>query len=141
MRDDRRKDYLRTGADKGNPRGIVRIQVMKASPGWPALLRAFFDPNGRAAASLQAPIAMAYAVKPLTLYAGKPLSINSPAIQSRPEGREAPKTDADRAVAFKTMVSYTGIYRIEGDHWITKVDVSWNESWVGTEQSVSYAVR
>ena len=50
------------------------------------------------------------------------------------EGREVPITDADRAAAFKTMVSYTGTYRIEGDHWITKVDVSWNESWVGTEQ-------
>ena len=56
------------------------------------------------------------------------------------EGREVPKTDADRAAAFKTMISYTGTYRIEGDHWITKVDVSWNESWVGTEQIRFYSV-
>ena len=50
------------------------------------------------------------------------------------EGRAAPRTDADRAAAFKDMIAYTGIYRIEGDHWITRVDTSWNESWVGTDQ-------
>lgn len=50
------------------------------------------------------------------------------------EGRENPKTDSDRAAAFMTTVAYTGIYRLEGNHWITKVDTSWNESWVGTEQ-------
>ena len=50
------------------------------------------------------------------------------------EGRTAPKTEADRAEAFRTMVSYTGTYRVEGDHWITKVDTSWNEAWIGTEQ-------
>ena len=50
------------------------------------------------------------------------------------EGRTAPKTEADRAEAFRTMISYTGTYRVEGDHWITKVDTSWNEAWIGTEQ-------
>ena len=50
------------------------------------------------------------------------------------EGREVPKTDADRAAAFATMIAYTGMYRLEGDHWITKVDTSWNEAWVGTDQ-------
>ena len=50
------------------------------------------------------------------------------------EGRAAPRTDADRATAFKDMIAYTGMYRVEGDHWITKVDASWNESWVGTDQ-------
>ena len=50
------------------------------------------------------------------------------------EGREAPKTDADRAAAFVTMFAYSGMFRLEGDHWITKVDTSWNESWVGTDQ-------
>ena len=50
------------------------------------------------------------------------------------EGREVPKTDGDRATAFKDMIAYTGMYRVEGDHWITKVDASWNESWVGTDQ-------
>jgi hypothetical protein len=32
------------------------------------------------------------------------------------------------------MVAYSGMYRLEGDKFITKVDVSWNPAWVGTEQ-------
>jgi hypothetical protein len=32
------------------------------------------------------------------------------------------------------MISYSGIYRVENDRFITKVDTSWNEAWVGTEQ-------
>ena len=50
------------------------------------------------------------------------------------EGRKAPKTDQDRADIFKSLFAYTGMYRLEGDKWITKVDVSWNPAWVGTEQ-------
>jgi hypothetical protein len=50
------------------------------------------------------------------------------------EGRKAPKTDQDRADLFNTMLAYTGTYRVEGDKWIAKVDVSWNPAWVGTEQ-------
>ncbi len=51
------------------------------------------------------------------------------------EGRKAPKTDQDRADLFNAMVAYTGMYRIEGDKWITKVDVSGNPALVGTEQA------
>jgi hypothetical protein len=50
------------------------------------------------------------------------------------EDRKTPQTEADRALAFSTMVAYTGIYRIEGDRWITKVDTAWNEAWTGTDQ-------
>jgi hypothetical protein len=50
------------------------------------------------------------------------------------EGRKAPKTDQDRAELLKSLIAYTGIYRLEGDKFITKVDVSWNPEWVGTEQ-------
>jgi hypothetical protein len=50
------------------------------------------------------------------------------------EGRKVPKTDEERSAAWSTMIAYTGIYRIEGDKFITKVDVSWNEAWTGTEQ-------
>ena len=49
------------------------------------------------------------------------------------EGRNAAKTDQDRASLFKSMTAYTGVYRIEGDKRITKVDVSWNPDWVGTD--------
>ena len=50
------------------------------------------------------------------------------------DGRKAPTTDQDRADLLKSMFAYTGMYRLEGDKWITKVDVSWNPAWVGTEQ-------
>ena len=51
------------------------------------------------------------------------------------EGRNVPKTDQDRADLFNSMVAYTGMYRIEGDKWITKIDVSGNPALVGTEQA------
>ena len=51
------------------------------------------------------------------------------------EGRKAPNTDQDRADFFKSMLAYTGMYRIEDDKWITKVDVSGNPALVGTEQT------
>jgi hypothetical protein len=50
------------------------------------------------------------------------------------EGRKAANTDQDRADLFKTAVAYTGIYRVEGDKWVTKVDVAVNPALVGTEQ-------
>jgi len=50
------------------------------------------------------------------------------------EGRKAPNSDQDRADLLKSVIAYTGMYRLEGDKWITKVDVSWNPAWVGTEQ-------
>ena len=56
------------------------------------------------------------------------------------EGRKAPKTDQDRAGLFNAMVAYTGIYRIEGDKWITKVDVHMNPALVGSKQAHSFRV-
>jgi hypothetical protein len=50
------------------------------------------------------------------------------------EGRTIPKTDADRAQALKSMIAYTGRYRVEGGRVITKVEAAWNEAWVGGEQ-------
>ena len=50
------------------------------------------------------------------------------------ENRPVPKTDADRAQALKTMIAYTGRYRVDNGKVITKVEAAWNEAWVGTEQ-------
>ena len=47
------------------------------------------------------------------------------------ENRPVPKTDEERAQALRSMISYSGRYRIEGDKVITKVEVAWNEAWVG----------
>lgn len=50
------------------------------------------------------------------------------------EGRKPGSTPEERAALFSSMLSYTGIYRLEGDQFITKVDHSWNEAWNGTDQ-------
>ena len=50
------------------------------------------------------------------------------------EGRPVPKTDAERAQALRTMIAYTGRYRVEDGKVVTKVEADWNEAWVGGEQ-------
>ena len=57
------------------------------------------------------------------------------------EGRKPGKTDEELAALFRTMFAYTGMYRLEGDKWITKVDVSWNPAWHGTEQVRFYKLE
>ncbi len=56
------------------------------------------------------------------------------------EGRAAPKSDQDRARLLGTLIAYTGTYRVEGDRWITKVEVAWNPEWIGTEQARSFKI-
>jgi hypothetical protein len=51
------------------------------------------------------------------------------------ENRRPGMSDHDRAALHKSMVAYSGKYRIEGSDLITTVDLSWNEEWNGTEQS------
>ena len=50
------------------------------------------------------------------------------------ERRPVPKNDVDRAQALKSMIAYTGRYRVENGNVITKVEAAWNEAWVGGEQ-------
>jgi hypothetical protein len=50
------------------------------------------------------------------------------------EGRTVPKTNEERAQALKSMIAYTGRYRLEDGNVMTKVEAAWNEAWVGTEQ-------
>lgn len=50
------------------------------------------------------------------------------------EGRKVPQTDEERSRAFQTMFAITGIYRVEGDKWIIRVDVAWNPALNGTDQ-------
>jgi len=51
------------------------------------------------------------------------------------DGRKVPQTDEERAQALRTMIAYTGRYRVEGGKVITKVEAAWNEAWVGGEQT------
>ena len=59
---------------------------------------------------------------------GRSIAITTAAV------RAAGESQAARAALHRSMLAYTGKYRVEGDEFITKVDVSWNEGWNGTEQ-------
>jgi len=52
--------------------------------------------------------------------------------------RKPSASDAERAELWKSMFAYTGKYRIEGNDFVTVVDVSWNEEWNDTEQRRHY---
>jgi hypothetical protein len=50
------------------------------------------------------------------------------------DGRKAPQTLEEQAAAYRTLIAYTGRWRVDGEKFITKVDVAWNPGWVGTDQ-------
>ena len=49
--------------------------------------------------------------------------------------------DAERVALHKSMLAYSGKYRLEGHDFITLVDVSWNEDWNGTEQRRHFRIE
>jgi hypothetical protein len=49
--------------------------------------------------------------------------------------------DRERAELHRSMLAYTGRYRIEGNDFITTVEASWNESWNGCEQRRHFRVE
>ncbi|MBX9295031.1 lipocalin-like domain-containing protein [Chromobacterium piscinae] len=54
------------------------------------------------------------------------------------KAREPGSSDAQQAALFRTVMAYTGQYRVDGDRFIVKVDTCWNEVWNGTEQERFY---
>jgi dipeptidyl aminopeptidase/acylaminoacyl peptidase len=48
-------------------------------------------------------------------------------------GRKPVETEADEIAAFGSLIAYTGLYRIEENRVITRVDVSADPGTVGTE--------
>ena len=57
------------------------------------------------------------------------------------EGRKPATNDEERASLLRTMFAYSGMYRLDGDKWITDVDVSWNAAYTGTEQVWFYKLN
>ncbi len=39
---------------------------------------------------------------------------------------------------FDSMMAYSGLYRLQGNRLITRVDSAWHPAWVGTEQTRSF---
>jgi hypothetical protein len=56
-------------------------------------------------------------------------------------GRNPGMDDANRAALHKSMLAYSGRYHVDGSDFITKVEVSWNEEWNGTEQRRHYRIE
>ena len=54
------------------------------------------------------------------------------------EGRKAPNTEKERAALLDSMTAFTGMYRVEGDRYITKFDVAWHPARVGAEVVSSF---
>lgn len=54
------------------------------------------------------------------------------------EGRKAANTENERAALLDSMFAATGIYRVEGDRFITKIDVAGQPARVGAESVYSF---
>jgi len=50
------------------------------------------------------------------------------------EGRKSARDDEARAAAFRSMLAYSGAYTVDADKITVDVDISWDESWIGTQQ-------
>jgi hypothetical protein len=48
--------------------------------------------------------------------------------------RKPAQTNDERAALLTTMLAYSGMYSVQGDQMVIKIDTSWNEAWVGTDQ-------
>lgn len=57
------------------------------------------------------------------------------------EGRKAASNDGDSTELLNSLVSYAGTYRIEGNEWITSVQVAWKPDWVNTEQRRQFEIK
>lgn len=54
--------------------------------------------------------------------------------ENRPNIPDVTKmTDKDKVALYNSIIAYGGTYTIDGNTMKIKVDVSWNESWNGTE--------
>jgi hypothetical protein len=50
------------------------------------------------------------------------------------DNRKQGTTEADQAALFASMNAYTGHYTLQGDTFVTKVEVASQAGWVGTDQ-------
>jgi hypothetical protein len=57
------------------------------------------------------------------------------------QDRTPGESEPERAALHKSMLAYTGKYRVERGEFITTVDISWNESWNGSEQRRRFRIE
>ena len=44
------------------------------------------------------------------------------------------RSGSDPAAPFANMMAYSGMYHVDGDRWVTDVDIAWFPAWVGSQQ-------
>jgi len=47
-------------------------------------------------------------------------------------------TVTEAEALFRSMAAYSGTYSIKGNHVVHHIDISWNETWTGTDQARDY---
>lgn len=57
------------------------------------------------------------------------------------EGRKPGLAAEDKVALYKSLIAYSGTYKLEGARLITSVDVSWNQAWTGTAQGRTWKVE
>jgi hypothetical protein len=67
---------------------------------------------------------------------GRVITIITAGARTKPAGAVA--TAAEAEALFRSMVAYAGSYTIDGNKIIHRPDVSWNETWTGTDQIREY---
>jgi hypothetical protein len=54
--------------------------------------------------------------------------------------RDRPQDD-DSTALFKSMMAYSGRYRVlDDDRFVIKVDIAWHPAWMNTEQTRTFAI-
>jgi Lipocalin-like domain len=59
---------------------------------------------------------------------------------NRIKPREVAPTDEERVKLHQTMFAYGGTYTADGEKVVHHVDISWNQTWTGTDQVRFYKV-
>jgi hypothetical protein len=61
-------------------------------------------------------------------------------MDDRPKPRNLVPTDEEKVKLQGSMLAYAGTYTVDGEKVVNHVDISWNESWTGTDQVRFYKV-
>ena len=67
---------------------------------------------------------------------GRVMTVMADSPRKKPSGAVATAVEAE--ALFRSMAAYAGTYTIKGNQVIHRPDVSWNETWTGTDQVREY---
>jgi hypothetical protein len=61
-------------------------------------------------------------------------------VEDRPKPRDLLPTDQEKVKLQESMFAYAGTYTADGEKVVHHVDISWNQSWTGTDLVRFYKV-